>query len=154
MKQNKKQAFTLIELLVVVLIIGILAAVALPQYTVAVDKARVTTSFPIARALKDAQARYYMANNTYSDPVENLDIDLPCEIQPSDPSLLSCPTGTIDNLVGNLPALDACRIGVYYKGIIRVDFYLEHSSRPNEIICVPKTDAGTRLCKALGFPME
>jgi len=76
---KNKQAFTLIELLVVVLIIGILAAVAVPQYTLAVDKARLSNLVSILRSLRNAQEIYYTANGTYATDWDTLDIGKPSD---------------------------------------------------------------------------
>ncbi|MDD6152858.1 MAG: type II secretion system protein [Elusimicrobia bacterium] len=73
----KNGGFTLIELLVVVLIIGILSAVALPQYQIAVAKARMSRFLPLMRSVDAAQQTYYMANGEYSKDLHALDIELP-----------------------------------------------------------------------------
>ena len=70
-----KRAFTLIELLVVVLIIGILAAIALPQYETAVLKSRLATTMSGVKTLAQAAEIYYMANGYYAaDDVNDLDV--------------------------------------------------------------------------------
>jgi len=74
---KNKKGFTLIELLVVVLIIGILAAIALPQYFKAVEKSRSTEALSIMGSLSAAmeRARLVSSDNKYPEKVDGLDIE-------------------------------------------------------------------------------
>lgn len=69
--------FTLIELLVVVLIIGILASIALPQYQKVVEKSKASQAIAIIRTIADAQENYHMANGTYARHFDELAVDIP-----------------------------------------------------------------------------
>lgn len=71
--------FTLIELLVVVLIIGILSAVALPQYNKVVEKVRAREAVDALRTLATAEEAYYLATGEHTLVLNDLDISLPCK---------------------------------------------------------------------------
>ena len=69
--------FTLIELLVVVLIIGILAAVAVPQYQKAVEKSRAAQAQTMLKSVSQAIESYHLANGEWPQSFDELSIDIP-----------------------------------------------------------------------------
>ncbi len=148
--------FTLIELLVVVLIIGILSAVALPQYQAAVDKARISGYLPALRALKDAQEVYYLANASYTNNIKDLADVLPggCSVVVSTPGFEANCGEFILGVTSSYVEVEK-NWGGPLTTYLR--FYLDHSSEPDyagNLYCISYT--GTtyqrtqRLCKSLG----
>ena len=147
MKLNKK-AFTLIELLVVVLIIGILSAIALPQYQTAVDKAHYSTMMAAVRALKNEQELYYLANGKYATDITELSGAFPAECN-SDGS--NC--GKFKLQLGSnyvFGALLSSKVGIRNAFIL----WHEHlSSIAGGMECYAYNDDGERgrkLCKSMG----
>lgn len=149
-----KRGFTLIELLVVVLIIGILSAVALPQYTKAVRKARIAEAKVILRALTDAEDLYFLENGTgsYWDSFEDLSIQVPLESK-----YWSFVT-------------DECLFGGGKEGCCNIaypkwesEYDIEYCSSNYEgglnnlagkFICYSETEEGEKICKTFGTQLE
>ena len=146
-----KKGFTLIELLVVVLIIGIFAAVALPQYTKAVAKAKVTKTLALGRAIADAQERYYMANGEYSDTFDKLDIQIPTPLSiTGDPhEIANYKDFSLIVLSSNFRVYTNTHVS---GSVVEYGFKLQHSKDGvlSNICIANKETFADEMCRALG----
>ena len=143
--------FTLIELLVVVLIIGILAAVALPKYEVAVAKSRYTQLIVGADMIKKANQLYYMANGKYTMDFNDLDLSLSgCTLEyddrfcrfPSGVGGCYLNDGAVDES-GNLQAVVYCaREGLFY--------FLHYNSDLRQCGALESNQVANQVCKSMG----
>ncbi len=164
-KQRCKKGFTLIEMLVVVLIIGILAGIALPQYQMAVTKAKVASILPLMRRWKDALQEYKLQHGDYDIPYaeagEYLGVTWPSDWRQY----------RQNTACGNY---DECENDYWRDCLVNEEsfgeIYCEHgfngdggsftirmhqSDDPNEnyrgkIICIAELGEGHKVCKALG----
>ena len=152
MKVSNKRGFTLIELLVVVLIIGILAAVAVPQYTKAVRKARIAEAKVLLKSMADATDVALLANPS-NDPKYDggLDIDFPSETNNWTISIDECAPGANGKKGCLLIAYPKWESGyVIEYASINYNGGLEENEFAGKFLCDADIDDGNEeICKGL-----
>lgn len=70
-----RKGFTLLELMVVVIVIGILASIAIPQFLRAAEKGRMAEGLGLLGVLRGAEVRYYAEHADWTATEGDLDVD-------------------------------------------------------------------------------
>ena len=149
-KTNK--GFTLIELLVVVLIIGILAAMAMPQYFKAVERSRMTEADTLLGSIAQAQRRKFLQRNSFTTNYKGLDVS-PKDSSGSVYYTKGSPTdGTNGNGFGVSLSGTAFDEGIARAtrhadgATLQYQYRLERYYQGDNVTCVGTNTAGQELC--------
>ena len=160
---SKRPGFTLIELLIVVLIIGVLAAVALPQYQLAVAKSRVSAMLPLVKSMAAANEMYYMENGCYAagNDVKRLNLEVPAFCNFMSNNHWSCGTDFMIDfsnqrriILNYCPGMDGTLSGCVNKRELVVEKYYQksdHESNAGKWGCGGETPLGRKICNSLAL---
>ncbi len=130
------KGFTLIELLVVVLIIGILASVALPQYQLAVGRAQFSTLKSVTKYVAEFAQLYYLSHGTYGAATAEVTKDISSEV--------SCQIWDQDDLSPDYNKIRCCK-NIFNS---RTCLYVKRDTG-KPIVCLVYTDDANNLAYKL-----
>ena len=149
-KTNK--GFTLIELLVVVLIIGILAAMAMPQYFKAVERSRMTEADTLLGSIAQAQRRKFLQRNRFATDYRGLDVAPKGSTgalyyTKGDPTTGANGNGFGVSLAGTAFNAGIARATRHADGAtLQYQYRLERYYQGDNVTCVGTNTAGQELC--------
>ena len=152
--KNSGQGFTLLELLVVVLIIGILAAIAVPQYRRVVMRANLYKGISLVSSLIEAEQTYYLQHGEHPQNLDDLDLLIPYDESctkwdESTASGWDCPWGGIETDAANGAHVDFIYPVHTPPTSVALLIYLHFlQDSPNAYIPKKKFEAGKRYCFA------
>ena len=144
-----KNGFTLLEMLAVVLIIGILAGIAFPQYRNAVRKARVAEAKITLRAIADSADRQLLNTyDSYDSNLSHLDIEVSNESNYWDFGVEECDNGGCASVA--LPKFENDFLLFYYSTGYAGGEYEGNG----KFECCANNDNGKKICQSLGGTAE
>ena len=158
METKNRKGFTLIELLVVVLIIGILAAIALPQYQLAVDKTQFAKMQTMVNAVRKSYLGYVLLHGKGPDSFSDLDLDIPHEgeeFAPRNffkcitlPDMYLCMAGGGADSSGNVRAFKKDLSFIYMESLLTAKTLKDRFIK--QCFALQNNDRANRLCSQMG----